>query len=60
MKKIIVVKDMNVTRKVTELQNQTKMVPMTDFIDKNVIERKIRYENRTVPITTKVEDTRII
>jgi len=53
MKKIIVVKDMNVTRKVTELVNQTKMVPMTDFRDEIVVERKIRYENRTVPVTSK-------
>jgi len=36
MEKVIVIKPMNVTRKVTVLRKESKMVPMTSFVNKIV------------------------
>lgn len=59
MEKVIVIKPMNVTRKVTVLRKESKMVPMTTFVNKIVQERKVvkTVVPRTITMTIMVDST---
>lgn len=67
MEKVIVLKPMNVTRKVTVLRKESKMVPMTSFVNKIVQERKVVKsevarnvtESKMVNFTVQVPETRM-